>query len=59
MVGHSTEISNPIIEDAECVIQCVEYIRHKSPFVKGGFRGNVNIAEDISPPPANENRRNR
>ena len=31
--------------------QCKALACHKSPFVKWGFRGNVNVTEDISPPP--------
>ena len=56
MVGHNIEISNRFLHDLEATIaiakQCKTRSCHKSPFVKGGFRGNVNVTEDISPPPA-------
>ena len=63
MVGHNIEISNRFLHDLEATIaiakQCKTRSCHKSPFVKGGFRGNVNVTEDISPPPATKKRRNR
>ena len=56
MVGHHIEISNLFIRDYVAVFQIAKQCKtescHKSPFVKGGFRGNVNVIEDISPPPA-------
>ena len=62
MVGHHIEISNRFICDYVAVFQIAKQCKampcHKSPFVKGGFRGNVNVIEDIGPTPANENRRN-
>ena len=55
MVGLSIEISNLFLHDLEAATyfakQCKTRSCHKSPFVKGGFRGNVNVTEDISPPP--------
>ena len=56
MVGHRIEISNRFIQDFEAAThiakQCKTKSCHKSPFAKGGFRGNVNVIEDTSPPPA-------
>ena len=56
VVGLPIEISNRFIHDIKAVIQIAKQCKatpcHKSPFVKGGFRGNVNVTEDISPPPA-------
>ena len=53
MVGHHIEISNRFLHDFEATItiakQCKAKPCHKSPFAKGGFRGNVNVIEDISP----------
>ena len=50
MVRLSIEISNRFIHDFEAVIQIAKQCKakscHKSPFVKGGFRGNVNMTED-------------
>jgi hypothetical protein len=50
VVGHHIEISNRFI----CYFEAATYIAkqcktmscHKSPFAKGGFRGNVNVIED-------------
>ena len=54
MVGHHIEISNRFLRDFEAAThiakQCKALPCHKSPFAKGGFRGNVNVIEDISPP---------
>ena len=56
MVGLHIEISNRFILDYVAVFQIAKQCKtescHKSPFVKGGFMGNVNVTEDISPPPA-------
>ena len=56
VVGLHIEISNRFIQNFEATIhiakQCKTESCHKSPFVKGGFRGNVNVIEDIGPPPA-------
>ena len=61
MVGHHIEISNRLLHALEATItiakQCKAEPCHKSPFVKGGFRGNVNVSRS-RPTPANENRRN-
>ncbi len=53
MVGHCIEISNLFLKDFEVVVLFVEWLG-SPPFAKGrGQRGgNVNIFEDISPPPA-------
>ena len=55
VVGQHIEISNRFIHDFEAAIhiakQCKTLSCHKSPFVKGGFRGNVviNAHEIIDP----------
>ena len=50
VVGHHIEISNRFIHDYVAVFQIAEQCKtrscHKSPFAKGGFRGNVNMIED-------------
>ena len=56
VVGHHIEISNRFLHDLNATTkiakQCKAKPCHKSPFAKGGFRGNVNMIEDTSPPPA-------
>ena len=55
MVGQHIEISNRFICDYAAVFQIAKQCKtlscHKSPFVKGGFRGNVviNAHEIIDP----------
>ena len=55
VVGHHIEISNRFLHDLNATTkiakQCKAKPCHKSPFAKGGFRGNVNMIEDTSPPP--------
>ncbi len=56
MVGHHIEISNRFIRNYVAVFQIAKQCKtescHKSPFDKGGFRGNVNVIEDsnLRPP---------
>ncbi len=39
MVGHSIEISNPLLKDSEVVILFVEWIGNPLPLTKGGDIG--------------------
>ena len=61
VVGHHIEISNRLLHALEATItiakQCKTRSCHKSPFVKGGFRGNVNVSRS-RPTPATKKRRN-
>ncbi len=61
MVGQHIEISNRFIHDYVAVFQIAKQCKtrscHKSPFIKGGFRGECKC-EPFESDPRNENRRN-
>ena len=52
VVGLHIEISNRFLHDLEATIakQCKTRSCHKSPFIKGGFRGNVNVSRSRPTP---------